>query len=173
LVTSLKGLDGANLALILYQYFAAGRQADALSGIGIVAATTLIVPSRADQSTPSPGDIVFQCEHCATSLVVDPAAAGHILSCSRCGKRIHVPGTPSAPRPKENASPNNRLEELKRCLAENEAQRTEVIGHINQLNIQLHRWRLRLQKLDERRGNLQTEIEREAACHHPAQSGTV
>jgi hypothetical protein len=134
----------------------------------------LSVHQSTDQPTPSSGDIVFQCEHCTAPLVVDVAATGHILNCSRCGKPVRVPAIAPAPIPPESAHPGNRLEELKRCLGENDAQRTEVIGHINQLNIQLHRWRLRLQKLDERRGNLQSEIERDASYQPPSeQSGTV
>ena len=43
-----------------------------------------------------------------------------------------------------------RLAELRRHLKENESQRTEVNGYINQLSIQLHRWQLRIQTLDER-----------------------
>jgi hypothetical protein len=43
-------------------------------------------------------------------------------------------------------------------LKENEAQRTEVTGHINQLSIQIHRWKLRLQTLNERKTELETEL---------------
>jgi len=51
-----------------------------------------------------------------------------------------------------------RLDEVKRHLAENEAQRKEVTGYINQLSIQLHRWQLRLQKLNERKQELEAEL---------------
>ena len=51
-----------------------------------------------------------------------------------------------------------RLDEVKRHLVENEAQRKEVTGHINQLSIQLHRWQLRLQKLNERKTQLEAEL---------------
>jgi len=44
--------------------------------------------------------------------------------------------------------------ELQRHLKENESQRTEINGYINQLSIQLHRWQLRLQTLDERNKEL-------------------
>jgi hypothetical protein len=50
------------------------------------------------------------------------------------------------------------LDDVKRHLVENEAQRTEVTGYINQLSIQLHRWQLRLQKLNERRTQLEAEL---------------
>ena len=43
---------------------------------------------------------------------------------------------------------------LQRRLTENESQRTEVKGYINQLGIQLHRWHLRLQDLDKRKQEL-------------------
>ena len=51
-----------------------------------------------------------------------------------------------------------RIDELKRQLGENEAQRTEVTGHINQLSIQLHRWQLRLQTLSGRKEELEREL---------------
>jgi chromosome segregation ATPase len=52
---------------------------------------------------------------------------------------------------------NDTLGDLRRRIQENEAQRTEITGYINQLNIQLLRWQLRLQKLSERRTELETE----------------
>src|SRR5215217_7190984 len=43
-------------------------------------------------STPVPSsDIVFACSHCATSFVVDAAAAGVTLQCQNCGKPTTVP----------------------------------------------------------------------------------
>jgi hypothetical protein len=50
-------------------------------------------------------------------------------------------------------------EELKRQLVENESQRTEVRGYINQLNIQIHRWQLRLQKLNERNTEIKIQLD--------------
>jgi len=57
------------------------------------------------------------------------------------------------------AEPNNKVAELRRQLKENESQRTEVTGYINQLSIQLHRWQLRLQTLDERRKQLENDLQ--------------
>jgi chromosome segregation ATPase len=48
--------------------------------------------------------------------------------------------------------------ELQHQLKENESQRTEITGYINQLSIQLHRWQLRLQTLKERQEKLQSEL---------------
>jgi len=50
------------------------------------------------------------------------------------------------------------LTDLQRKLKENESQRTEVTGYINQLSIQLHRWKLRLQTLNERKTELEEEL---------------
>jgi ribosomal protein S17E len=47
---------------------------------------------------------------------------------------------------------------LQRHLKENESQRTEINGYINQLSIQLHRWQLRLQTLNERNKQLVDEM---------------
>ncbi len=99
-------------------------------------------------------DIVFACMHCATSYVVDAAAAGISLPCQRCGKVTTVPsaGLPAAP---ENAL---RISDLQHQLKENESQRTEITSYINQLSIQLHRWQLRLKDLNERQAKLQAEL---------------
>ena len=103
------------------------------------------------------GDVFFQCERCGISLVVDTAAAGMTLKCQRCGEPTTVPHSLC----QDSTSAPERLAELKGRLRENESQRTEVKGHINQLGIQLHRWQLRLQTLDERNKLLAGEI---AAC---------
>jgi DNA-directed RNA polymerase subunit M/transcription elongation factor TFIIS len=108
---------------------------------------------------PDSRDLFFQCHQCGTALVVDAAAAGMTVQCQRCGKPTAVP------RPKvESAGATHsgepaRLAELERHLKENESQRTEVHGHINQLNIQLHRWQLRLQSLEKRNRELTTEVD--------------
>ena len=51
-----------------------------------------------------------------------------------------------------------KISELQHQLTENESQRTEITGYINQLSIQLHRWQLRLQTLNERQKKLQDEL---------------
>jgi hypothetical protein len=63
--------------------------------------------------------------------------------------RLESPSTPGT---------QLRFDEARRQLTENEAQRREVTGYINQLSIQLHRWQLRLQKLDERKVELEAEL---------------
>jgi chromosome segregation ATPase len=50
------------------------------------------------------------------------------------------------------------LTDLQRKLKENESQRTEVTSYINQLSIQVHRWKLRLQTLNERKSELEAEL---------------
>jgi len=106
-----------------------------------------------DTKTAVDPDIFFRCEHCKTSLVVNRAAAGMSLSCQRCGKLTAVP-KPSA----STADAVAQLEEIQRRSTENESQRTEVTGYINQLSIQLHRWQLRLQTLNERKQQLEKEL---------------
>ncbi len=99
-------------------------------------------------------DIVFACTHCATSYVVDAAAAGVTLQCQRCGEATTVPQSGLA----EAASNAARISEVQHQLKENESQRTEITGYINQLSIQLHRWQLRLKDLNERQQKLHTEL---------------
>jgi len=99
-------------------------------------------------------DIVFACSNCATSFVVDAAAAGMTLDCQNCGKPTTVPKV-SIEVAAENAA---RISDLQHQLKENESQRTEITSYINQLSIQLHRWQLRLQSLNERQQKLETEL---------------
>jgi len=106
-------------------------------------------------STQAPSsDIVFACSHCATSFVVDAAAAGMTLDCQKCGKPTTVPKV-SVEASAENAV---RISDLQHQLKENESQRTEITSYINQLSIQLHRWQLRLQSLNERQQKLEAEL---------------
>jgi TolA-binding protein len=111
--------------------------------------------SGSTTSIPAPSsDIVFACTHCSTSFVVDAAAAGMTLDCQKCGKPTIVPNA-AMEAAAENAV---RISDLQHQLKENESQRTEITGYINQLSIQLHRWQLRLQTLNERQEKLQTEL---------------
>ena len=119
----------------------------------------------ATPATDAQDDVFFTCESCGTPLVVDGAAAGLTLNCQRCGGPTTVPH-PSAAHVAESVecvatgSIAERLAELRRHLKENESQRTEINGYINQLNIQLHRWQLRIQTLDERNKELTEEVVR-------------
>jgi DNA-directed RNA polymerase subunit M/transcription elongation factor TFIIS len=113
------------------------------------------VPNAAP-TVSSAGDITFACAHCSSALVVDAAAAGLTLECQRCGKPTPVPAV--SPRQTQSAQAQAQLADLERQLKENESQRTEITGYINQLSIQLHRWQLRLQTLNERRQQLEKEV---------------
>ena len=107
-------------------------------------------------TTAGSNDITFACIHCASALVVDVAARGMTLECQRCGKPTPVPDIP-----KHGTSEPERerkLTDLKQQLRENESQRTEITTYINQLSIQLHRWQLRLQTLNDRKRELETEL---------------
>lgn len=99
-------------------------------------------------------DIVFACAHCATSFVVDAAAAGMTLTCENCRKPTTVPMAP----PQLTAEETAKISDLQNQLKENESQRTEITGYINQLSIQLHRWQLRLKSLNERQKKLEAEL---------------
>jgi transcription elongation factor Elf1 len=105
-------------------------------------------------SQESSSDIVFACAHCSASFIVDSAAAGMTLDCQKCGKPTTVPN-PALEAAAANAL---KISDLQHQLKENESQRTEITSNINQLSIQLHRWQLRLQTLEERQQKLQTEL---------------
>jgi chromosome segregation ATPase len=50
------------------------------------------------------------------------------------------------------------VDEIPLKLKEHESQCAEVTGYINQLTIQLHRWQLRLQTLNERKRQLEKDL---------------
>ncbi len=75
------------------------------------------------------------------------------FNCQQCGKPIVVPKI-EAPA----ISSANQIQEIERRMKENESQRTEINGYINQTSIQLHRWQLRLQMLNERKAELEREL---------------
>src|SRR3954466_3570834 len=99
-------------------------------------------------------DIVFACSNCAASYVVDAAAAGMTVNCQKCGKPTSVPKATTVAAAENGA----RISDLQHQLKENESQRTEITSYINQLSIQLHRWKLRLQSLNERQQKLEAEL---------------
>jgi DNA-directed RNA polymerase subunit M/transcription elongation factor TFIIS len=98
-------------------------------------------------------DIFFHCQHCKAALVANRSAAGMNLACQKCGQQTLVP-QPQDP----DANAQAYAEELRGKLKENESQRAEVTGYINQLTIQLHRWQLRMQSLDERKAQLEKDL---------------
>jgi hypothetical protein len=110
------------------------------------------------ETTEALKDITFACAHCASPLVVDSAAAGMTLPCQQCGKPTPIPDVPSMGS-RDTEKGNARVADVRRQLKENESQRTEITGYINQLTIQLHRWQLRLQTLEERRRDLEAKLE--------------
>src|SRR5262245_4961030 len=132
------------------------------SHLGMVVARNSMMRTAAGSSASQPEttDIFFKCTHCETPLVVDAKAAGMTVSCQSCGKPICVPAR-TVDDDKDPTSPTaaaTKMAELQRHLKENESQRTEINGYINQINIQLHRWQIRLQDLNERNKQLTSEI---------------
>ncbi len=105
--------------------------------------------------------------------MVENSAAGMTLNCQRCGKPTTVPHSSltsfAAPAPASTVV--TKLAELQRHLKENESQRTEINGYINQLSIQLHRWQLRLQTLNERNKQLVDEMSDLHQTDHPQVAG--
>jgi transcription elongation factor Elf1 len=98
-------------------------------------------------------DIFFHCQHCKAALVANRSAAGMNLACQKCGQQTTVP-QPEEP----SANALAYADEIRGKLTENESQRAEVTGYINQLTIQLHRWQLRLQTLNDRKAQLEKEL---------------
>ena len=111
-------------------------------------------------ASASPGDdIVFNCPKCGVALVVTAAASGMLVNCQECDQPITVPeGSLPSGKKEASAEVNAHLAKLQHCLKENESQRIEITSYINQHSIQLHRWQLRLQTLEERKKELMDEI---------------
>jgi transcription elongation factor Elf1 len=113
----------------------------------------MATPKSSVRKVDSNPDIFFHCQHCKAALVANRSAAGMNLACQKCGQQTLVPQLQEP-----NANAEAYAEELRGKLKENESQRAEVTGYINQLTIQLHRWQLRLQTLDERKAQLVKEL---------------
>lgn len=107
-----------------------------------------------------PSDLYFSCQHCCASLRVKATAADPTLECTHCGKSTSIPQPPTIDDSVGKPTPATaeELAERERHLKENESQRTEINGYINQLSIQVHRWQLRLQTLNERHNELTRQI---------------
>jgi hypothetical protein len=131
-------------------------------------------------------DIVFDCPHCAGELVVDMDGAGMEANCTLCGGKLTVPkyDGPSleflqvataklakAVQGARNAAPKKyhfegrtrdelkrRQSELQRAILEGQTQTTEVKGHIHHATIQLHRYQLKLEVIQERQAELKAEL---------------
>jgi hypothetical protein len=132
-------------------------------------------------------DIVFDCPHCGGELAIDMDGAGMEVNCAHCGKpvTVHEYHGPSlqflqaatsklakAIQAARNASPkkfhfegrttddlNRRQSELQRALRESQTQLTEIKGHIHHATIQLHRYQLKLEVIQERQSELKAELE--------------
>jgi predicted nuclease with TOPRIM domain len=76
-----------------------------------------------------------------------------MLACQKCGQQTPVPRVEEP-----NATALAYADEIRGKLKENESQRAEVTGYINQLTIQLHRWQLRLQTLNDRKAQLEKDL---------------
>src|SRR6266480_5241182 len=98
-------------------------------------------------------DIFFHCQHCKAALIANRSAAGMMLTCQKCSQLTAVPQSEEP-----TANTLAYADEVRGKLTENESQRAEVTGNINQLTIQLHRWQLRLQTLNDRKAQLEKEL---------------
>jgi hypothetical protein len=131
-------------------------------------------------------DIVFECPHCHGELVVDLEGAGLAFSCVHCGQSVTVPEYhgPSlyfleqataklteALRNARRAAPKKfdltgrtadelmeRRTDLERQLQEMREQSAEIRGQVNHAMIQLHRYQLKLEMLNESHAELETEL---------------
>jgi hypothetical protein len=132
-------------------------------------------------------DIVFDCPNCEGELAIDMDGAGMEVNCAHCGAALIVPEYrgPSlqflqaatsklakAIQAARNASPkkfhfegrtpdelNRRQNELQQALRESQTQLTEIRGHIHHATIQLHRYQLKLEVIQERQSELKAELD--------------
>jgi hypothetical protein len=141
-------------------------------------------------------DVVFECPHCRGELVVDLEGAGLSLTCVHCGQTVTVPEYhgPSlhfleaatsklteALRNARKGSPRKfdfshrsatelaaRRSELELQVQEIQAQAVELRGQVNHALIQLHRYQLKLEMLNESQVELETELKAIAERVSPA-----
>jgi hypothetical protein len=132
-------------------------------------------------------DIVFDCPNCGGELAIDMDGAGMEVHCAHCDSTLTVPDYhgPSlqflqaatsklakAIQAARSASPksfhfegrtsddmNRRQEELQRALRESQIQFNEIKGHIHHATIQLHRYQLKLEVIQERQSELKAELD--------------
>jgi hypothetical protein len=132
-------------------------------------------------------DIVFDCPHCHGGLIVDQEGTGIDVACPLCGAPVKVPEyhgaslqflqaatakLAKAVRAARTASPrrfefegktpeelDRRRAELQRAIRENQAQATEIKGQIHHATIQLHRYQLKLEVIQERQAELKAETD--------------
>jgi hypothetical protein len=144
-------------------------------------------PTESAEIEVTERDIVFDCPHCDGELVIDQAGAGMQVDCPFCHTSVEVPEykgpslrflqTATATLAKSiqgarTVSPKSyefqtlsaddlkhRQAELQRALRENQAQATEIKGHIHHATIQLHRYRLKLEVNQERQAEYKAELE--------------
>jgi hypothetical protein len=132
-------------------------------------------------------DIVFDCPHCRGELIVDQEGKGLDVACPLCQKPVKVPEyhgaslqflqaatakLATAVRAARRASPrqfefegktpeelDQRRADLQKAIRENQAQAMEIKGQIHHATIQLHRYQLKLEVIQERQGELKAEID--------------
>ncbi len=132
-------------------------------------------------------DIVFDCPNCGGELAIDMDGSGMEVNCAHCGSALIVPEYhgPSlqflqaatsklakAIQAARNASPkkfhfeghtpddlNRHENELQRALRESQTQLNEIKGHIHHATIQLHRYQLKLEVIEERQSELKAELD--------------
>jgi hypothetical protein len=122
-------------------------------GIASARSSPVETTKNSPRKVESDPDIFFHCQHCKAALVANRSAAGMNLACQKCGQQTLVP-QPQEP----DSNAHVYAEELRGKLKENESQRAEITGYINQLTIQLHRWQLRLQTLNERKAQIEKDL---------------
>jgi predicted RNA-binding Zn-ribbon protein involved in translation (DUF1610 family) len=132
-------------------------------------------------------DIVFDCPQCGGELAIDMDGAGMEVHCTHCGQALTVPEYhgPSlqflqaatsklakAIQAARNASPKkfhfegnteddlkHRQNELQHALHESQTQLAEIKGHIHHATIQLHRYQLNVEVIQERQSELKAELD--------------
>ncbi len=110
------------------------------------------------------------CVHCGAPIIVPPFAAskrgggaGVTMVASASQVTIQQPKVSSEIHTFDfsSLSPDmaeQRIEELKLQLKENESQRVETRGHLNRTMLQAHRYQLALQKLVDRQSAIEQEV---------------
>jgi len=175
------GDESLDFSLSAYHARSCSRQRLAMIDANLNPNTQESVPSPDQIETAgvqvTERDIVFDCPKCGGELAIDMDGTGMEVNCAHCGNALQFLQAATSKLAKaiqaaRNASPkkfrfegrtrddlNRRQNELQRALRESQTQLTEIKGHIHHATIQLHRYQLKLEVIQERQSELKAELD--------------
>lgn len=119
------------------------------------------VAGELSAETVTEKDILFDCPHCAKSLVIDERAAGLVIQCPKCSKEVEVPQKAHVTGALEHhdaATLEEKMSQLETRMSENRMQHTETVNKLNDHITQTNRLKVRMRKLDSDYQKMEEEL---------------